>query len=126
MTGDLHDSVPFHTPGKKEKKAKRTLRVQLSFTYKSVSPKHPNPAQSHAPTTASLSKKRWSLTAMRDLDLLTVSNSERKGVKGHEDMQSLSLRKQSTFGDATTGFPAKYEKEAQKFHTDDALLPRSG
>ena len=63
---------------------------------------------------------------MRDLDLLTVSNSERKGVKGHEDMQSLSLRKQSTFGVATTGFPAKYEKEAQKFHTDDALLPRSG
>ena len=81
MTGDLHDSVPFHTPGKKEKKAKRTLRVQLSFTYKSVSPQHPNPAQSHAPTTPSLSKKRWSFTAMPDLDLLTVSNSERKGSK---------------------------------------------
>ena len=41
-------------------------------------------------------------------------------------MQSLSLRKQPTFGDATTGFPAKYEKEAQKFHADDASLARSG
>ena len=35
-----------------------------------------------------------------------------------------SLRKQPTSRDATTGFPA--EKRAQKFHTDDASLPRSG
>ena len=33
------------------------------------------------------------------------------------------LRKQPTFGDATTGLLAK---RAQKFHTDDVSLPRSG
>ena len=33
------------------------------------------------------------------------------------------LRKQPTFVDATTGLPAK---RAQKFHTDDVSLPRSG
>ena len=40
-----------------------------------------------------------------------------------------SLRKQPTFGDATTGSQTKLmmsEKQAQKFHTDDMSLPRSG
>ena len=39
-----------------------------------------------------------------------------------------SLRKQPTFGDATTGFPRQMtsEKRAQKFHTYDASLPNLG
>ena len=45
-----------------------------------------------------------------------------------EKNMSLSLRKQSTFGDGTTRFLARMtsEKQAQKFHTDHASLPRSG
>ena len=43
---------------------------------------------------------------------------------------SISLRKQPTFGHATTGFPASCqmtsEKWTQKINTDDASLPRSG
>ena len=35
----------------------------------------------------------------------------------------MSVRKQPTFGDATTGTS---EKRAHKFHADDASLPRSG
>ena len=31
-----------------------------------------------------------------------------RGVKGHEGMQSFNLRNQPTFGDATTGFAAKW------------------
>ena len=41
---------------------------------------------------------------------------------------SHSLRKQSTFGDATTGIPAKWHlrlNRAQKFRTFDALLARA-
>ena len=41
--------------------------------------------------------------------------------------KKANLRKQPTFDDATTGFPAKTsEKRAQKFHTNDPSLPRSG
>ena len=45
-----------------------------------------------------------------------------------EKNMSLSLRKQSTFGDGTTRFLARMtsEKQAQKFNTDHASLPRSG
>ena len=37
-----------------------------------------------------------------------------------------NLRKQTTFGDATNRFLGEMtsEKQAQKFHTDDASLPR--
>ena len=37
-----------------------------------------------------------------------------------------NLSEQQTFRDATTGFPGEVtsEKRAQKFHTDDASLPR--
>ena len=40
----------------------------------------------------------------------------------------FNLRKQATLRDATTGFPREMtsEKRAQKFHTDDASLHRSG
>ena len=40
----------------------------------------------------------------------------------------INLRKQPTFGEATSGFPRQMtsEKRAQKFHSDDASLPRSG
>ena len=40
---------------------------------------------------------------------------------------SHSLRKQPTFRDATRWFPREMtsEKRAQKFHTDDASLPKS-
>ena len=43
-------------------------------------------------------------------------------------MGDSSLKEQPIFRDATTGFPAKMtsEKRAQKFHTDGALLARSG
>ena len=37
---------------------------------------------------------------------------------------NVILRKQATFCDATTGLTS--EIQAQKFHTDDASLPRSG
>ena len=36
-----------------------------------------------------------------------------------------SLRKQPTFGDTSTGFPPMVPGH-EKFHTDDASLPRSG
>ena len=51
---------------------------------------------------------------MPDFDLLTVANAEWKGVKGHEGMQSFSLRKQPRFGDATTGFPAKWHLRKER------------
>ena len=37
-----------------------------------------------------------------------------------------SPRKKPTFSEPTTGFPAKWrrgEEQAQKFHTDDVLIP---
>ena len=44
-----------------------------------------------------------------------------------ERNQESGLRKQLTFGDATTGFPTTWRlKRAPKFHTDDASLRRSG
>ena len=43
----------------------------------------------------------------------------------HSLWDKLSPRKQPTFGDATTGEMTS-EKRAQKFHADDASLPRFG
>ena len=39
-----------------------------------------------------------------------------------------SLKKQPTFCDSTTGFPHEMmpEKQVQKFHTNEASVPRSG
>ena len=44
------------------------------------------------------------------------------------NVQRLADSRQPTFGDATIGFSREKtsEKQAQKFHTDDASLPRSG
>ena len=48
-------------------------------------------------------------------------------IRGYPPGEGISLtRKQPTFRYATTGLAAKSEKRAQKFHTDDASLPRSG
>ena len=66
-----------------------------------------------------------SLHALHDNDILIIlkSLSILFGIK------FLSLRKQVTFGNATTAwfpFQMMSEKRAQKFHTDHASLPRSG
>ena len=58
------------------------------------------------------------------LGIIGRGHNLRLGLYG----QVPSLRKQPTLCEPTTGFTCemKSEKRAQKFHTDEASLPRSG
>ena len=79
-------------------------------------------------------KERFLWDPRKQTSMITSFNSQNEisrvklqktSAKGHFS----SLRKQLTFGDATTGFPGRQvtsEKRAQKLHTDDTSLPRSG
>ena len=59
----------------------------------------------------------------RSMPWKTVSTKWRAKGKGAGEVYS-SLKKQLTFGNATTGFPHQMapEKQGQKFYTDDASL----
>ena len=67
------------------------------------------------------SRKKWT---RRSTEKLVVSLSS--SLFPH--LKKISLRRQPTFHDAITGFHTKWrlKNRAQKFHTDNASLPRSG
>ena len=57
-------------------------------------------------------------SAGRDIDVCSIAL-----LKHFMYGVNTNLRKQPTFHDVNTGFPAE---RTEKFHTDDVSLPRSG